>query len=130
MTAFSVPVNLPLALSDGLGIMTAFEVILKGLLEADFSIESIFVTRDPAFLPILTLAGDDRNAVILKRNGIIPQAVPTAARGVRLAMQATGHGRNAVACVPNEQIDEAIAEVASMRDRPLGPGACTILVDP
>lgn len=129
MTAFSVPVNLPLALSDGLGIMTAFEVILKGLLEADFSIESIFVTRDPAFLPILTLAADDRNAVILKRNGIIPQSVPTAARGVRLAMQATGHGRNAVACVPNEQIDEAIAEVASMRDRPLGPGACTILVE-
>lgn len=109
--------------------MTAFEALLKGLLESDLPIELVYTTKDPAFLPVLELAGEERHAAILKRHGMSVQTVPTAARGVRLAMQAAGQGRHAVTLVPNEQVDEAIAEVATARRKPLGPGACTLILE-
>lgn len=129
MTAFSAAASSPLTLTEGFGVMTAFEALLKGMLESDLPIELVYTTRDPAFLPVLDHAAEDRHAAILKRHGMSVVTVPTAARGVRLAMQAAGQGRHAVTLVPNEQVDEAIAEVATARRKPLGPGACTLIIE-
>lgn len=129
MTTLHTPIALPLFLTEGFGVYSAFEALLKGCLEADLSVDLLLLPREPVFSPVLELAAEERHAALFKRHGLVVNAVPTAARAVRLAFQAAAQGGYVVVLVSNEQMDAAIAEVAAARDHALDQGGVLLVVE-
>ena len=132
----------PLARGEGHAMCTAFEAILKGLLECELPVAEVMAPRRPPMEGLFRALSDERSAETLERHGLRLVPVVDAARGVSLAVRTAAMGRRCVVCVPNDQLEIAVAAawrdgagasrgtgsaVLLLEDNPyLSPGACPI----
>jgi Pyruvate/2-oxoacid:ferredoxin oxidoreductase gamma subunit len=132
----------PLARGEGQALCTAFDALLKGLLECELAVQEVLAPRRPPLDGLFRALSDSRGAEALERHGLKVVSVVDAARGVSLAVRAAAMGKRALVCVPNDQLEIAAAAarrdgaraipgggsaVLLLEDNPyLSPGACPI----
>jgi Pyruvate/2-oxoacid:ferredoxin oxidoreductase gamma subunit len=132
----------PLARGEGFALCTAFEALLKGLLECELPVAQVLSPRRPPLEGIFRAVSDERSAEVLERHALRLVPAVDAARGVSLAVRSSAMGRRSLVCVPNDQLDIAMAAawrdgardgsaggraVLLLEDNPyLVPGACPV----
>lgn len=120
----------PLARGEGHAMCTAFEAVLKGLLECELPISEVLSPRRPPLEGLFRPLADPRSAEVLERHGLRLMSVVDAARGVSLAVRSAAMGRRSLVCVPNDQLDIAMA--AAWRDgarETRGAGRAVLLLE-
>lgn len=138
----ATPWRPPLTRGDGFALCTAFEAIVKGLLEHELPIGEVVAPRRPPMEGLFRAVMDERSAETVERHGLHVISMVDAARGVSLAVRAAAMGRRGLVCVPNDQLDIAMAAawrdgtreirgagraVLLLEDNPyLVPGACPL----
>lgn len=132
----------PLARGEGHALCTAFDAILKGLLECELPVHEAVAPRRPPLEGLFRPLADERCVEALERHGLRVVQMVDAARGVSLAVRAAAMGKRGLVCVPNDQLEIAAAAawrdgaretrgggsaVLLLEDNPyLSPGACPI----
>ncbi len=118
----------PLARGEGHALCTAFDALMKGVLECELPVHEVLSPRRPPLDGIFRVLSDERSAEALERHGVRLVPVVDAARGVSLAVRAASMGKRALVCVPNDQLEIACA--AAWRDgaREVGGGGSAVLL--
>ncbi|MHC4419581.1 MAG: hypothetical protein ACYS1E_03195 [Planctomycetota bacterium] len=132
MTALSSTGQLPsLARHEGWNLYPAAQALLKGVLEADTSVELIAGPRSEAFSPVFGLDRDETVAALLEAHGTTVLATPDVGRAVALAEARAVSGRRALALVPNDELDRTAPVISRIREASLerGGAVCVILED-
>ncbi|MHC4590295.1 MAG: hypothetical protein ACYTAQ_13445, partial [Planctomycetota bacterium] len=132
VTALSSTGQLPsLARHEGWNLYPAAQALLKGVLEADTSVELIAGPRSEAFSPVFGLDRDETVAALLEAHGTTVLATPDAGRAVALAEARAVSGRRALALVPNDELDRTAPVISRIREASLerGGAVCVILED-
>ena len=120
-------VQLLLAHHEGDALYSAPEAMLKGLLEAETPTGRVFGPESDRFLSLFRLAAAEPVAELLRLHETSVHATPSAARAIALADAASRAGENAMAIVPNVELDESASALArAARDR--GRGAAGLVV--
>ena len=118
----------PLARADGHALCSAAEAILKGLLETELDVHSVFAPGGGMFAGVLAAAESDAARPVLARNGIEVVESVTALRGLELAAQQASRGRRAALLVANEDLDGIVAALAELVRTPLPSEAGLVLI--
>ena len=132
VTALPSTGQLPsLARHEGLNLFTAAQALLKGVLEADTTVELIAGPRSEAFAPVLALNWDEAVAALLEAHATTLLETPDAGRAVTLAGHRAVSGRRALALVPNDELDRTAPAIERIRGRSLerGGAVCLVLED-
>lgn len=111
------------ALQRGLGLFTASEALLKGVLEAEMPIELIAGPALGPFEPVFSSIADETVAGLLAAHGTRLSPTPDAGRAVALAHQAALSGRRALVLLPNDELDPALSVLERAAAAPLADGA-------
>jgi hypothetical protein len=98
----------PVARADGFMLCTALEAILKGSLECEQDVHLLIGPRRAPFEPIFRAADSSEGRETLIRHGMELLASQDAARAVTLLGEARIRGTNAIALLPNDQLDGAM----------------------
>ncbi len=119
-----------LARHEGVSLYSAGEAMLKGVLEADTTVELVAAARSEAFSPLCVVARNDAVAPLLASHGTRVVEAPDGSRAVSLAARAAVTGQRAFALLPNDQLDLAMPAISRACATPLGGGAlCLVLED-
>jgi Pyruvate/2-oxoacid:ferredoxin oxidoreductase gamma subunit len=120
-----------LARHEGWNLFTAAQALLKGVLEADTTVELIAGPRSESFAQVLGLNRDEAVAALLQAHGTRLLPTPDAGRAVTLAEHRAVSGRRALALVPNNQLDRTTPAIGRIRGRSLerGGAVCVVLED-
>jgi TPP-dependent indolepyruvate ferredoxin oxidoreductase alpha subunit len=132
VTALPSTGQLPsLARHEGWNLFTAAQALLKGVLEADTTVELIAGPRRETFAPVLALDWDEAVAALLGAHGTTLLETPDAGRAVTLAGHRAVSGRRALALVPNDELDRTAPAIERIRGRSLerGGAVCVVLED-
>lgn len=119
------------ARQEGWCLFRAGEALLKGVLEADTSVELIVGPRSEVFAPLLDLADAPPVSELLVMHGTDVRATPSADRAVSLAAGAAVSEHRAIALVPNDELDHAMPALDRASRATLGARSalCVILED-
>ncbi|MCA9289910.1 MAG: hypothetical protein KDA25_02210, partial [Phycisphaerales bacterium] len=125
----SAPSDTPLiARHDGVGLFSAAETILKGLVESEAEVDLLSGARWGVFGRVFDLLADETVAEVCRLHGLRVVATPDERRSLMLAAQAAQAGRSAIALVPNARLGQTSALLERLLARPR-PGSLAILFE-
>jgi len=112
-----IPWTPALARVDGDVLASAFEALVKGLLESESAVHAIYAPRRAPFEPVFRLLNDETSRRVLEQHRTEIVAAGDAARAVALADADAAAGLSSVALVPNDQLDRAIPALERLAAR-------------
>lgn len=107
---------------EGAAILSAFQVVMKGLLEAELEVSLVCGPRQGSFGGVFNVAAETANLAIIRQHGIRVTPTPDAVRGLTLATQAARSGRAAISLLPNIDLDDSIAVIRNAMSEPFDRG--------
>jgi len=117
----SIPWTPALARVEGDVLASAFEAIVKGLLESEQPVHAVHAPRRAPFEPVFRLLADEAGRRTLEQHRTEIVSSADAARAVSLTDADAAVGRASVALVPNDQLERALPAlerlVARLRER-------------
>jgi len=112
-----------LARVEGDVLASAFEALVKGVLESEFPVHAIYAPRRAPFEPVFRLLWEEagRRTLEQHRTEIVPGG--DASRAVTLADVDAANGRLSLALVPNDQLERALPALERLSARVRRRGA-------
>lgn len=112
-----IPWTPAIARVDGDVLASAFEAIVKGLLESERAVHAIYAPRRAPFEPIFRLLNEEANRRVLEQHRTEIVAGGDAARSVALADADAAGGLVSIALVPSDQLERALPALERMAAR-------------
>lgn len=106
-----------LARVEGDVLTSAFEALVKGLLESEFPVHAIYAPQRAPFEPVFRLLRDEASRRTLEQHRTELAPGGDAARSVTLADIDAANGRVSVALVPSDQLERALPALERLSAR-------------
>lgn len=112
-----IPWTPALARVEGDVLASAFEALVKGLLESETPVHAIYGPRRAPFEPVFRLLGEEASRRTLEQHRTALVSAGDAARAVALADADAVGGLASVALVPNDQLEAALPALERLAAR-------------